>query len=55
MRGRGVAQLVAWAQMPALLLTKRVTLGKSLNLSMPRFLNKIRIIIVPTSLVSCDD
>lgn len=54
MRGRGVVWLVAWAQMPALLLTKHVTLGKSLNFSMPQFLHKIRIIIAPTSLVSCD-
>ena len=42
----------AWAQMPALLLTKCVTLGKSLNLPVHQFLHKARLMTVPTSL-SC--
>lgn len=45
MRGIVVKWLTAWAQMPALF-TKCVTLGKSLNFSVPQFLHKVRLIIV---------
>lgn len=63
MRGRGVKWLAflaqghttAWAQMLALLLTKCVTLGKSLNLPVHQFLHKARLMTVPTSLSCYND
>lgn len=58
MRGRGVkwlaslaqGHITAWAQKLGLLLTKCVTLGKSLNFSVHQFLHKARLMTVPTSL-----
>ena len=61
MRGRELltawaqSQTSTWAQTLALLFAKCVTLGKSLNLSVPQFLHKARLMIVPTSLGCYDD
>lgn len=63
MRGKGVKSLAslaqghttAWAQMLALLPTKCVALGKSLNLSVHQFLRKARLMTVPTSLSCYND
>ena len=60
MRGRGVkwlaslaqGHITAWAQKLGLLLTKCVTLGKSLNFSVHQFLHKARLMTVPSSLIT---